>query len=246
MSSINVLIIEDDLSFALEVEMLIDKLGYKLVKTVDNSEEALDLIKAKHPDVVLVDLYIEGPYDGIQLAKVLSNKHIPFIFFTASNDLDLYRRAASLKPQAYLVKPFDQLTLQAALERVVEMGEQETGQSHRAETWNDSQLLRDSFFIKSHNQLEKVALMEINWIHSEGNYCIIQTSKRKFVIKISLTRIKQKFPPELFVQIHRSYVVQVQQIQHIDISNNELQLEDQILPIGRKYKSDLLTRLNLL
>ena len=103
-----------------------------------------------------------------------------------------------------------------------------------------------SFFVKSGHMLHKVKFSEIQWIHSDGNYCTIHTKDRKYAVKISLTKIKQRLPLGLFAQIHRSYIVQIELISNIDLTTLEVYLEDEALPLGRTYKEDLIKQLNLL
>ena len=105
---------------------------------------------------------------------------------------------------------------------------------------------KESLFIKKGKVLHQVKVRDVMFLSSDGNYVILNTEKNKFVIKISLKRIMEHFPKHLFIQIHRSYVVQISCIEKIDLSTNELVVGDHTLGIGRKYKSILLDQLNLI
>lgn len=104
----------------------------------------------------------------------------------------------------------------------------------------------NSFFVKNGHILQRVNIFDICWIHSEGNYCTINTPNKKHVVKMSLTKIRQRLPVTGFIQIHRSYIVQTGLITHIDLSSNEVFLDNASLPMGRKYKEGLLKCLNML
>lgn len=104
----------------------------------------------------------------------------------------------------------------------------------------------ETFFVKNGHTLQRVHVKDICWIHSEGNYCTLTTPEKKFVIKISLAKLQQRLPAKLFTQIHRSYIVQTELISRIDIGTNEVFIGSQALPLGRRFKSELIGRLNLL
>ena len=103
-----------------------------------------------------------------------------------------------------------------------------------------------SFFVKSGHMLHRVNFIEIRWIHSDGNYCTIHTKEKKYAVKISLTKLKQRLPMSHFSQIHRSYIVQTDLITNIDLTSLEVYLDDLALPFGRTYKEALIQQLNLL
>ncbi len=104
----------------------------------------------------------------------------------------------------------------------------------------------ESVFVKSGSELHRLFLHEINWISSDGNYCHIHTGERKFVLKVSLTRLRQKLPAAHFVQVHRSHLVRVGAIDFINLSANSITVGGNALPIGRMFRDSLLSQLELL
>ncbi len=240
MAEITVLIVEDDFSYALEVEMIVKDLGYQVLAVVNNSEEALKRIAEKQPDLMLVDIFIDGNKDGIELAESIKSLGITTIFITAHNKPQVYERSRGLAPFAFITKPFDKYTLQGTIESAVHL----LGSSNTVE----AEPLEKSkhFYIKQNNQLDKVNIDAIHWIEADGNYCIIHTDNRRYAVKISLRRLNKKLPEEQFVQIHRSQIVQLAQIQNLDLAMGLVILPTISLPLGPKYKNELLNRLNLL
>ena len=80
---VSVLIVEDEELYADKMEMQLEKLDYKHLGTVDNSKDALQLIDKDAPDLILMDINIQGEYDGIELADMIHKKSmIPIIFIT--------------------------------------------------------------------------------------------------------------------------------------------------------------------
>lgn len=241
MTTFNILLVEDNLSFALEIEMLIKELGYGFAGQVDNAQDAVIAINQHTPDVVLMDIGIKGQTNGIQLASSLEKKNIPFIFITQSRDRTTYNNAQSLKPIAYLVKPFDLMTLQSTLEQTRRALEQDQKNSE-AEGEND----QESFYIRNNNVLNRIKYSEIFWIKSDGNYCNIHTEKKKFVTKVSLVSMMKKLEKLEFIRVHKQYIVPVQRIENINLFNNLLYIGDKMIPIGRSYKASLVKHLDLI
>lgn len=246
MSSLRVLIVEDDKSFALDIEMLIDELGYELLKVVDNSSEALLFIQKEQPDLILMDVDIKGDMNGIEVAKSIAHLKIPVIFMTASKDTENYKKAQKLLPVAYLVKPFNALSLQSTIEFAVKKIVQQEGIIEDEYDWSGDEVLGDSIFVKKSNRLEKILLSSIEWIQADGNYCYIVIEKKRYAVKISMRKIMKFLEGNLFTQVHKSYAVSLKKIETIDFNDNEIIVNGKSLPLGRSYKDKLLAKLKIL
>lgn len=109
----------------------------------------------------------------------------------------------------------------------------------------NQEVLRD-IYIKQGHVLKRLLLKEIDWIKSEGNYCVFVTREKKHVLKISLSRIMEGLPTEEFIQVHRSYAVRLDQIASIDVQSNVLFIGEESIPVGRTFKELLLNKINLL
>ncbi len=243
MNPFNIFLVEDNLSFALEIEMLIQQLGYGFSGQVDNAQDAIEGIESKLPDLVLVDIGIKGQGNGIELATYLEKKNIPFIFITQSRDRTTYASAQALKPIAYLVKPFDLLTLQSTLEEAVRKLEANKKRVDAAAGMENDQ---ESFYIRNNNVLNRIEFSDIYWIKSDGNYCNIHTEKKKYVTKVSLVSMMKKLEKLEFIRVHKQFIVPIRRIENINLFNNLLYIGDKMIPIGRSYKSSLVKQLNLI
>jgi len=246
-NTLKILIVEDDFGNALSVETLVHELGYYCLGVIDNSEDALKSIKADNPDLVIMDININGQLDGIEVAKTNNDPQLPIIFITGLDDKDTYSKAKEVLPVAYLIKPFNSLTLQSTIEyafNAVKAAEPLPAEPEKE--WEEDMLLKNNFFIKKNNKLEKVNFTEIHYIQSEGNYSILQTKEKKYVVKISLNKIIDKFPDSLFIRVHQRYIIQTDLIKNIDSQCNNVNIEGVDIPIGRSYKNDLLSRINKL
>ena len=102
----------------------------------------------------------------------------------------------------------------------------------------------NAIFIKTGNVLEKVNFDNILWIQSDGNYNMIFTANKKFVVKKSLIKMSEILPNKLFVRIHMKHIVPINKIEKIDLLENLVIIEGNKIAIGPRYRSDLLKLLN--
>jgi DNA-binding NarL/FixJ family response regulator len=111
-----ILVVEDDFLVAMQVEAALTEAGYALLGTAAAGEEALDIVAATRPGLVLMDIRLAGTMDGVEAALELFRRHgIRCIFATAHQDPEVRRRAAPAKPLAWLGKPYSMPTLLEAV-----------------------------------------------------------------------------------------------------------------------------------
>lgn len=112
-----VLIVEDELIFALDLKQTLTDLGYRVLGLASNQEDAVRQALAKRPDLVLMDINLGSGGDGIAAAAVINRTiDVPVVFLTAYADNDVLRRAANVAPYGYLVKPVQQRELHAVVQ----------------------------------------------------------------------------------------------------------------------------------
>jgi two-component system, response regulator PdtaR len=101
------LIVEDESIVALELESRLTDLGYSVCGIVASGEDAINLAIAEKPNIILMDINIKGPIDGVVTAeKIKEIIDIPIIFLTAFTDSNTLQRAKITEPYGYIVKPF--------------------------------------------------------------------------------------------------------------------------------------------
>ena len=117
-SPMRVLIVEDEFYIALNVEASLTALGHSAVGIAVSGDEAVMLAERERPDVILMDIRLLGPRDGIDAAaEILSRFGIRSIFLTANSDPGTRGRAAAVNPIGFLEKPLTRKRLEAALSR---------------------------------------------------------------------------------------------------------------------------------
>jgi diguanylate cyclase (GGDEF)-like protein/PAS domain S-box-containing protein len=117
MTEASLLVVEDEAIVALDLSMQLQEMGYRVVGTAESGERALQLAHAHRPHLVLMDVMLKGPMDGIEVAQQLGRGlQVPVVFLTSYSDAATVRRAAQTAPYGYLTKPFQAKELRAIIE----------------------------------------------------------------------------------------------------------------------------------
>lgn len=113
----SVLVVEDEALIALDLACSIESLGYKVLGPASNGEDARRIAQREAPDLLLMDVTLQGKADGIDTARAITEE-IPakVIFLTAHTDLATRRRAEEIHPAAFLTKPYTARQMQTILE----------------------------------------------------------------------------------------------------------------------------------
>jgi len=101
-----ILIVEDQFVEANFLQLILKKAGYQVCKIARSVPEALAVIEKETPLLVLLDIHLNGPLTGIDLAKILREKNIGFVYLSANSDQQILKAAGATRPYGFLVKPF--------------------------------------------------------------------------------------------------------------------------------------------
>ena len=144
-----VIIVEDDEITALNLNMSLQKQGYKILAICDDATQARVKVSTFKPDIVLIDISLKESNDGIELAKIIKRKNnIPFIYLTSHSDDDIISQAKKTEPYGYIVKPFDPSSLHATIQMAIfkyksENSKKEASHSQEIDKLNLEKLLHD-------------------------------------------------------------------------------------------------------
>ncbi|MES2116137.1 MAG: EAL domain-containing protein [Pseudomonadota bacterium] len=116
----SLLIVEDQAVIAVDLEQKLTKSGYQVCGIAASGEEALELARARHPGLALMDIRLQGTMDGIETAEILRRElDVPVIFLSAYSDETTLQRAKAVSPYAFLIKPYDERELHFNIEMAV-------------------------------------------------------------------------------------------------------------------------------
>ncbi len=117
MSEIRVLIVEDEVPIANDIANILEGIDYQVSGIAYNSDKALSELKYNCPDIVLLDINLEGEKDGIDIAHIIKSQYeLPFIYLTSYGDKGTIERAKLTRPMGYIIKPFNETDLFSTLE----------------------------------------------------------------------------------------------------------------------------------
>lgn len=240
---VRVLVVGDEHQYAGQLEALLLGMGYETVGPAVNAQIALALHKTESIDLVVLDISLRGPANGIQLAgQLLAHGSVPIIFLTAFTDEATFEQAREVGPVAYLIKPVETGVLRRAISLAV--------RNFAAISWplpasapGRGAPFPAAVFIKENGILEKVCLSDIHTVEAANKMCHLALAERSISVRMSLRELAQYLPAERFVQIQRSYFVNIEHIDRLDPTRYLVQVGKQLLPVGRLYLPALISRL---
>jgi PAS domain S-box-containing protein len=131
----SILVVEDEAIIARDIKQTLERLGYRVLAPVASGQQALDAIVAHRPDLVLMDIHIQGKLDGIETAALIAkNSGTPVVYLTSYSDDSTLARAKATGAYGFLLKPFEDRDLRTAIEIALEKREVELRMSER-ERW---------------------------------------------------------------------------------------------------------------
>lgn len=236
MSKIKILVVEDEIIIADNICKTLNDLGYEALEPALNFSEAISRIENENPEIAILDIQLSGKKTGIDLAKKInSDYNFPFVFLTANADSDTVKNAKKVTPYAYLVKPFSRDELFTSIEIAIH--------NFNKKQSEDKKAVKNSIFIKQKSSYSKISFDEVLFIKSDHIYVEIHcTAGKKLIARTSLNEIKEKLNND-FIRIQRGYIVNSNYITKID--QNTIQISDYTIPIGKKYRENVLKAINL-
>ncbi|SFN86614.1 two component transcriptional regulator, LytTR family [Bizionia echini] len=241
---IKILIVEDEMIIAANISLQLTNLGYDVTGIIPRGEEALIHIKENKPDILLLDIQLKGAIDGIEMAQIMQQDYdIPIIYLTANTDDTHFEKAKTTNPHAFISKPFKKLDLQHAIELTLH-NIQKDELLVKSGVKNDISpfILSDCIFVRHHDKMVKVAISNILYMEAERNYCRIYSKTKEYLLVMTLKDLDEKLPSNLFLRIHRSFIVN---ISHIDeIATSHVVISKKAIPLSKSLKEELLNRLH--
>lgn len=116
-----ILIVEDQFIEANNLRLILDRAGYTVLPIAASFVEAMEMLDRHRPDLALLDIYLDGSLTGVDFAKILASRKIPFVYLSANSNRKVFLAAKATIPYGFLVKPFRQRDILAALEVAFEL-----------------------------------------------------------------------------------------------------------------------------
>ncbi|WP_291959433.1 LytR/AlgR family response regulator transcription factor [Maribacter sp.] len=234
----NCIIIDDEAMARAIVKQLCTKVAeLDVIEEFDNAISAIKFLNQNSIDVIFLDVHMPG-FSGVDFVQTL--KDPPKVVMTTS-DTDFAIAAYEYECIVdYLVKPITLERFQKCLLKI----KNSSAKRPQIPTANQENAQEEDLYINIDRRLIKLKLNDILVIEAKGDYIEIKTEKEEHRVHTTLKKIKEKLPEKLFLQIHRSYIINFTKI--IDIEDNSVLIAKNVVPISRSNRPELMRRLNLL
>ena len=223
------IIIEDELPAQKIVQSYIQRAPDLVLNgCFQTATSANEYLRKTTVDIIFLDINLPE-ISGLDFIKTL--EHAPKVIITTAYPnfaVDSFELETIID---YLVKPFSFDRFSKAIQKI---------KNQCRETLTNQE---NTVFINIDKTLHKLNVEDILYIESDRNYITIVTLNKKFVLVDSLKNWKEKLYRTHFLQIHKSYIVNLKDIEKI--SGNEMYVNDARIPIGRTYKKTLLNHLKI-
>jgi len=221
---INCIVIEDSPLATEKICGFINKAAnLNLQKTFTHGVEALTFIKENKTDLVFLDIQMEE-FNGIQFLE--SSTNLPMIIIVSAYDTYAIK-GFEYSVVDYLLKPYSFERFLKAVEKA---------EQHQIQSKN-----YDFVFIKTDSKFEKVFFKEILYIEGNGAYLNITLKEKKIVTLMNFQSIESILPKVDFIRVHKSYIVAINKIDHIE--KNMIVVGEKAIPLGGSYKDNFYSKI---
>jgi DNA-binding LytR/AlgR family response regulator len=243
-----VLIVEDEFSIALDLEVYLEELGYEVIGIADHYEQAIEMMETEKPHIVLMDIHLKGAKTGIEAARVAYQTYrIPVIFLSALTDSITFSDAMETEPFGYLTKPFKEIDLRNTLSIASHQYELLQIRGGAIDDLKDNVEIEltyeETFFVKDKNKLIAIKVSDILWVEALENYSIIVLNDQKVMANFLLKDIFEKLPKNHFSRVHRSYVIAIDKIKKLE--DGYIYITNVPIPLSKGHREELLQRIKI-
>jgi two-component system, LytTR family, response regulator LytT len=232
----NCLIIDDEEMARLIIsQMLAQHTHLKLVESFSNAIQAMKYLNQNQVDVIFLDIHMPD-FSGFDFIQSLKNP--PQIILITSDKnfaIEAFEYDCVID---YLVKPISEERFLKAVQKVNAV--------NPVKEKNTPKILDSAheFYVNIDRRLIKIEIASVILVEAKGDYIHIKTDGKNYVVHSTLKKIEEKLPKNLFLKVHRSYIINTQKI--IDIEDNSVLLGKDVVPVSRSNRPELMKRLNLL
>ncbi|WP_424493847.1 LytR/AlgR family response regulator transcription factor [Salinimicrobium sp. GXAS 041] len=241
---VQILVVEDEMIIAANISLQLSEMGFEVSGIIPRGEDAVQHIRNNPPEIVLIDIQLKGDLDGIETAQKMQeiNDEIAIIYLTANADEYNFNRAKLTHPYAFISKPFKKLDLQRSIELTISQLKCRPDASLVPSKNKDSSfVLKDCLFVRHQEKMVKVNIGAIRYIEAERNYCRIFSEDKQYLLVTTLKKMNEKLPEKHFFRIHRSYIINLAQIE--EIAGTHVVISRKAIPMAKGVRPELLKRL---
>ena len=246
MPEVKILIVENELLTAASMQMTLERAGYAISDSVQSGADALHSVRNNQPDVIIMDIHLDGHMDGISTARAIKKIiPVPLIFITQWQDEDLFRNALEAFPQNYLNKPF----AGSALIHAVELALQKAAEEKAITALGQREMVTDSIFIPVNNASVRLLKNDILYLRAKGAYTEIhyepadKTGEACHMVSLSSNHVVDQLAYPALIKVHRSCFINIHKIDKIQKSS--VFIAGTEISVAKEYMTALKNNINI-
>ena len=234
----NCIIIDDEeMARAIMTQMITVHPELNLMQEFPNAMQAIKFLNSNDVDLIFLDIHMPD-FTGFDLIQSLKNP--PKIILVTSDKnfaIEAFEYECIVD---YLVKPISEDRFQRAIQKA-------NAYKITSKATEIKPIVEDNaneFYINIDRRLIKIEMASVNIVEAKGDYIHIKTESKNYVVHSTLKKIEDKLPKDLFLKVHRSFIINTKKI--IDIEDNSVLISKDVIPVSRANRPELMKRLNLL
>ncbi|WP_299886051.1 LytTR family DNA-binding domain-containing protein [uncultured Lacinutrix sp.] len=235
----NCIIIDDETTARVIINQLCSQIKeLNVLEEFPNAIQAMKYLNQNEVDLIFLDIHMPD-FTGFDFIQSLKNP--PKIILTTSDSkfaIDAFEYDCIVD---YLVKPILLPRFEKAIQKAKNFSIKE---EHTVLNTNTETSSGNDLYINIDRRLIKIDIPSIYLIEAKGDYINVKTEDKNYTVHSTLKKIEEKLPEDLFLKVHRSYVINIKKI--IDIEDNSVLIKKDVIPVSRSNRPELMKRLNLL
>ena len=236
----NCIIIDDEATARAIISQLCTNIpNLNVLEAFPNAIQAIKYLNQNDVDLIFLDIHMPD-FTGFDFIQTLKNP--PKIILTTSDAnfaIEAFEYDCIVD---YLVKPIVLPRFEKAIQKATSTKTESnttTLPTDAVETSSGNDL-----YINIDRRLIKLDIPSIYLIEAKGDYINVKTEEKNYTVHSTLKKIEEKLPNDLFLKVHRSYIINIKKI--IDIEDNSVLIKKDVIPVSRSNRPELMKRLNLL
>ncbi len=238
----NCIIIDDEETARVILHQLCSQVeSLTVIQDFPNAIQAIKFLNKEQVDLIFLDIHMPD-FTGFDFIDTLKNP--PKIILTTSDKnfaLEAFEYDCIID---YIVKPVTiprfLKAIQKAENAIIASAKEEISTEPSLNTSAE----KNELYINIDRRLIKINIHAINLIEAKGDYILIKTEQQNYTVHSTLKKIEEKLPEDLFLKVHRSYIINIKKI--IDIEDNSVLIAKDVVPVSRSNRPELMKRLNML
>ena len=235
----NCIIIDDEATARVIISQLCSNVAsLNILEEFSNAMQAIKYLNQNEVDLIFLDIHMPD-FTGFDF--IITIKNPPKIVLTTSDPNFAIQAFGYDCIVDYLVKPISLERFNKAIEKAKSMKsptkKQTTADKVETSSGND-------LYVNIDRRLIKIDIPSIYLVEAKGDYIYVKTEDKNYTVHSTLKKIEEKLPDNLFLKVHRSFIINVDKI--IDIEDNSVLIKKEVIPVSRSNRPELMKRLNLL